>query len=140
MNSSRQRSPLILVVDDQAEVLDEVTSVLSSAGFTCQCCTTAEDAIALAKSNPPDLIISDTNLKGHSGLEMCERIKEAEALKEVPVMFLSGAQTPDIIRRSHAVGGTYYLRKPFDAEVLIELINRALGTPALVAAHADRPE
>jgi len=53
----------------------------------------------------------------------------------VPVMFLSGAQIPDIIRRSHAAGGTYYLRKPFDPEVLLELIQKALWMPHLAGSR-----
>ena len=136
MKHPNERKPLVLVVDDKVEVLDEVATVLTAANFACRCCTTAENAMAAAESSPPDLIISDINLHGHSGLEMCERIKQNEALADVPVMFLSGAQIPDIIRRSHAVGGTYYLRKPFDPDVLLELIDKALWTPHLVAGHA----
>jgi len=89
----------------------------------------------MALAEPPELIISDINLHGHSGLEMCEELKSHAELSDVPVMFLSGAQIPDIIRRSHAVGGTYYLRKPFDPEVLVELVHKALYMPHLVAAH-----
>lgn len=137
MNRLRQQS-LILVVDHQAEVLDEVATVLTGADFACRCCTTAEDAIAAAESSPPDLIISDVNLHGHSGLDMCKRIRENPALEEVPVMFLSSGQVPDIIRRSDALGGTYYLRKPFDPDVLLELIDTALGSPQLVASAADQ--
>jgi CheY-like chemotaxis protein len=140
MKPLKEEKPLILVVDDETDVLDEVATVLTAANFNCRCCTTAEAAIAAAESHPPDLIISDINLHGHSGLEMCEQIKRNEALGDVPVMFLSGAQIPDIIRRSHAVGGTYYLRKPFDPEVLVELIDKALWMPHLVAAHAARRE
>ena len=137
MNSFEQQ-PLILLVDDEQEVLDEVSAVLCNAGFECRCCTDADEAIDEAKVNSFDLIISDINLNGRSGLEMCEQIKRNEDLENVPVMFLSGAQIPDIIRRSHAAGGTYYLRKPFDPEVLVELIDKALWMPHLVSAHADR--
>lgn len=130
MNSQEQ--PLILVVDDEVSVLNEVADVLRRIDYKCHCCSTSEAAVEFARANPLDLIISDINLGGHSGLEMCERIKEDQGLKNVPVMFLSGAQIPDIIRRSHAVGGTYYLRKPFDPEVLVELIDKALWMPHLV--------
>ena len=130
MNSQEQ--PSILVVDDEVSVLNEVADVLRRIDYNCHCCSTSEAAIEFARANPLDLIISDINLGGHSGLEMCERIKEDQGLKDVPVMFLSGAQIPDIIRRSHAVGGTYYLRKPFDPEVLVELIDKALWMPHLV--------
>jgi putative two-component system response regulator len=137
---SSQEQPLILVVDDEVSVLNEVADVLRRAGYNCQCCSTAETAIEFARVNPLDLIISDINLDGHSGLEMCERIKEDQGLKDVPVMFLSGAQIPDIIRRSHAVGGTYYLRKPFDPEVLVELIDKALWMPHLAERKAAQQQ
>lgn len=126
---------MVLVVDDENDVLGEVSAILGSAGYNCHCCNTAEAAAEFVATNVPDLIISDINLAGRSGLEMCERIKENKDFKEVPVMFLSGAQIPDIIRRSHAVGGTYYLRKPFDPEVLLELVDKALWMPHLIGSH-----
>jgi CheY-like chemotaxis protein len=127
MNASQQ--PLILVVDDQREVLDEVAAVVTAAGYACHGCTTGEAAAEFTRSHVPDLIISDTNLDGQSGLALCERLKEDPALRAAPVMFLSRTQIPDIIRRSQTVGGTYYLRKPLDPMVLVELIDRALCVP-----------
>lgn len=125
----------VLVVDDEPTILQEVASALAGVGFHCHCCTNAEAAMAMAETSPPDLIVSAINLRGHSGLRMCERIKEKPMLADVPVMFLSGAQIPDIIRRSHAVGGAYYLRKPFDPSVLVELVDKVLGTPHLVTSE-----
>jgi CheY-like chemotaxis protein len=127
-----QHQPLVLVIDDEPEVLRDVSEVMERAGYTCHCSTNAEAAVAFARSHYPDLIISDINLGGQSGLALCERIKEEKPLKSVPVMFLSGAQIPDIIRRSHAAGGTYYLRKPFDPAVLVELADKALWMPHLI--------
>ncbi len=138
MKPQQKNRPFVLVVDDETEVLDEVADILGKADYDCQCCTTAEAAIAVVETRIPDLIISDINLHGHSGLEMCEQIKRNEAFADVPVMFLSGAQIPDIIRRSHAVGGTYYLRKPFDRDVLLELIDKAMWMPHLVASHSTQ--
>ena len=135
MNHFHSQPTLILVVDDEPVVLGEVSAVLSAAGFTCHCCTNSESALASASKNPPDLIISDINLGGESGLEMCEQIRDEIVLRDVPVMFLSGAQIPDIIRRSHAAGGTYYLRKPADPEVLLELVQKALWMPHVARAH-----
>ncbi len=132
--------PLVLVIDDEVEVLGQVATVLNGAGYICHCCSTAEAAIDFARSTPPQLIISDINLHGHSGLQLCEQIKQDPALVEVPVMFLSGAQIPDIIRRSHAVGGSYYLRKPFDPEVLLELLQKALWMPHVARSHLSWPQ
>jgi len=127
--------PLILVIDDETQLLDEVTAVLSAAGYESHGCSTAEEAFEFVSTRRPDLIISDINLGGQSGLKTCEQMKTEYHLDDVPIMFLSGAQIPDIIRRSHEAGGTYYLRKPFDPEVLLELVDKALWMPHLVHAH-----
>ncbi|MHC4402650.1 MAG: response regulator [Planctomycetota bacterium] len=138
MRDSQNQQPLILVIDDEPEVLGDVASVLAGAGYACRLCGTPDSALEFARSTPPDLILCDINLGGQSGLDLCEQIKADEPLRHIPVMFLSGVQIPDIIRRSHAAGGTYYLRKPFDPEVLVELIDKALWMPHLVARHVSQ--
>lgn len=120
---------LVLVIEEKQEILKQVTSALAVANYATRCCTTAEDALAAVEEFQPDLIISATSLNGCSGLELCERIKQRPGLEMAPVMFLSGGQMPDIIRRHDPSGGTYYLRKPFDQNVLLELANKALRTP-----------
>ena len=129
MKDFRHEQPLVLVVDEDRELCDKVTAALSGAKFACRCCATAEEATTIAETTPPDLIVCNVNLQGESGLETCQRIKRQRGLEGVPVMFLSGTQLPDIIRRSDAAGGIYCLRKPFDAHVLTELIDQALGVP-----------
>ena len=128
----------ILVIDDDAEVIANLANILSTAGYACHCCRSCEAAVETVRRVSPDLIISDINLAGHSGLTLCERLRKEEGLIDVPLMFLSGAQIPDIIRRSHAAGGTYYLRKPFDSGVLLELVDKALWMPH-VAANRLQP-
>ena len=58
-------------------------------------------------------------------------------LAEVPLMFLSAAQSTDIIRRSGAGSGTYYLKKPVDAEVLLELVENVLREPRTAETHLE---
>jgi two-component system phosphate regulon response regulator PhoB len=144
MTSSQRPQPLILVVDDDQVVLSEVTAALTASGFACRCCSTSDAAVAEAESLLPDLILSDAVLSGTSGLEMCRRIQQNPELAEVPVMFLSASQIPDIIHRSNGVHGTYFLRKPPDPGVLVELIDRALrrsrpAVPLPVAAVLLHP-
>lgn len=136
MSNFGSEQPLVLVVDDDRDLLDEVTTVLARASFACCCCTTSEEAMAAVRANTPDLILCDVNLQGESGLELCEQITQLPGLEEVPVMFLSGAQLPDIIRRSYISGGIYCLRKPFDPDVLVKLIDQAIGVPETQVAAA----
>jgi CheY-like chemotaxis protein len=124
----------ILAIDDEADVLAQIACILNGAGYSCQCATNAASAREAIGQEVPELIIADLNLAGHSGATMCEQLKEQAHLGEVPVMFLSASQGPDIIHRTHAARGTYYLRKPFDAAVLVQLVEKARQTAHL--AHA----
>jgi putative two-component system response regulator len=133
-----QNPPLVLVIDHEQTVLEEVTAVLASANIACHCCTEPDDALATAAKTPPALILCDTSLFGESGPETCERIRKQPGLEDVPVMFLSTAQSPDIIRRSHGANSTYCVRKPFSPDVLLGLIDSVLG--ALQAADVDAVE
>ncbi len=124
----------ILVIDDEAEVLTHIAGILAEAGYSCHCALDSREAHEAVAKATPDMIIADVNLAGQSGLTICEQLKLDAGLCEVPLMFLSAGQVPDIIRRSHAAGGRYYLRKPFDAPVLLQLIEKALRVPHFTGA------
>jgi CheY-like chemotaxis protein len=128
----------LLLIDDEADVLDGLTKILAAAGYHCRRARNEGEALEAIRQSVPDLIVSDINLGGQSGLSLIEQIRREENMSDVPVMFLSGAQIPDIIRRAHAAGGTYYLRKPFDPQVLMELIEKALWMPHLINTRAAR--
>lgn len=128
MNDTQR--PLILVVDPERDVLDEISAALVAAGFACQCCNTAEAAIVTAEMILPDLILCDINLRGANGVETCRHIQRNPLLADVPLMFLSSAQIPDIIRRSDGNHGSYYLRKPLDPQIMVDLIDKALAVKA----------
>ena len=126
-------SPEILVIDDEAAVLAEVVEALSQAGYACHCCSSVDAARQAAAQRQPDLILSDINLGEESGLELCQELRSLPGMANTPVIFLSGASIPNIVKQSHAAGGMYYVRKPFDPQVLIELVEKSLWLPHLVA-------
>ena len=132
---SKNQYKKVLVIDDEQAIVDELVAFLFQNDYTPTVCMNADDALVTASSEVFDLIISDINLGFASGLELCQRIHKLENANETPVIFLSGVQIPDIIRRSHSVGGTYYVRKPFDPEVMLELIDKAMWLPALTHCH-----
>ncbi len=92
-------SASILLIDDEPDMLDEVSSALSQTGYVCRCCQEPRAAVMMASQLKPDLIVSDINLGDASGLELCEEIKRVDGLANVPVIFLSGADT----RRRQAI-------------------------------------
>jgi DNA-binding response OmpR family regulator len=138
-------SPVILIIDPDPITLTGVAAVLNMQGHECHCASDETAAMKAAHSLPLDLIICDVNIKGKSGIELCQRMKNEAGMDDVPVMFVSSSQVADIVRRAHDAGGSYYLRKPFDPDVLIELVDKALWMPHLVRSriqseeHAEAP-
>jgi CheY-like chemotaxis protein len=131
MKDFGQERPFVLVVDGEQDVLDRANEALTKAEIGCRCCTTADEALIAALTSPPDMIVCDWNLGGENGVETCDRIREQPGLSDVPVMFLSSAQRPDVVRRRLMAGhGVYCIRKPFTSTVLVELIDQALGMPS----------
>ena len=132
MNAHNSAKPVILVIDPDALTLTAIAASLHLTGYECICARDGEAAMKAAQAEPLDLIICDVNVDGDKGLQICKQIRELPLRSDVPVMFISAHQSPDIIRRSHDAGGTYYVRKPFDPEVLLELVDKALWMPHLV--------
>jgi CheY-like chemotaxis protein len=129
MNSllpSREQA-VVMVIDGDQQILAALGHALGQAGYSANCCCDAEAAVAAVGQTPPHLIIADVNLRGVGGIQLCDRIRQRDGLADVPVMFLSATQAPDIIRRSYAAGAAYFVRKPFDVDVLLELAETALA-------------
>ena len=140
MYSTPQHPAVILVIDEDPLTLTGVAATLEMAGHECHCARDAEASLKAARSLNLDLIICDVNVGQDSGLELCQEMRSEDGNQDVPVLFVSSSQLPDIIRRTHEAGGTYYLRKPFDPDVLIELVGKALWMPHLVKSRVDRVE
>lgn len=132
------RHPVVLIIDSDPIILTGMAAVLDQSGYECHCAGNGEAARKAVVGIEPDLIICDVQVDGGLGIELCQELKRVSGLEDTPLMFLSSAQTIDIIRRVHDAGGVYYLRKPFDPWVLIELTDKALWMPHLVTNHIEQ--
>lgn len=137
---SPQQPAVILVIDDDALTLTGTAATLDTAGYECHCARDADAARKAARSLSLDLIICDVVIERESGLELCQELRRENNNEETPMLFVSSNQAPDIIRRAHDAGGAYYLRKPFDPDVLIELVGKAMWMPHLVQSRLKRIE
>jgi DNA-binding response OmpR family regulator len=127
------QNPQILLIEEETEVLQSLAATLTTAGYSTRCCTTASEACAAAREVRPDMIICDVVVHEFGGLEICEQIKRETEAEEMLVMFLSTNQIPDIIRRRGPFGGSYYLHKPFDPDVLLDLLDKTLNSTRQLA-------
>ncbi len=133
-----QGNPVVLIIDSDAITMTGVAAVLDMAGYECHCARDREAAMKGAKQLALDLIICDVELEKESGLDLCRDIRQEPNLEDVPVIFVSDSQMPDIVKRSHDAGGFYYLRKPFDPDVNVELVEKALWMPHLVKSRVKQ--
>ena len=143
MNSLAARPAVILIIDNDPITMTGLAAVLDMSGYECHCARGPEAALKAARTLPLDLILCDVNLGDESGVDLCGELLQQPGLEDVPVMFMASGQGVDIVRRSSPTGAAYYLRKPFDPDVLLELVGKALWMPHLVQSrvaqvHADR--
>jgi adenylate cyclase len=131
--------PRLLVVDDQPLNVDILCSRLAVHGYEILMARTGEEALALATSRQPDLLLLDIMLPTVDGLAVCRQLKAEPTLPFLPILMLSAkTATPDILAGFKA-GADDYLTKPVDQAVLVARVQAMLRLKArhdLVQAQA----
>src|SRR3954470_1077963 len=112
----------ILVVDDTVENLRLLASLLGEQGFEVRPVTSGKQALQAAAHDPPDLILLDITMPEMDGYETCERLKQLDAVRDVPVIFLTALGEIGDKVRAFEVGGADYVTKPFRIEEILARI------------------
>lgn len=108
--------PSILLVDDAPENLDFLNGLLREQ-YTIKAANNGEIALRIAASRP-DLILLDVQMPGIDGLEVCRRLKAADATRDIPVIFVTGSDDEATISQGFAIGGVDYVTKPYNPREL----------------------
>lgn len=124
-NKQRRR---ILIVDDDHTQAEVLSLRLGQQGFTTTMTHTVRDAMSAARTSYPDAIVMDIRLPDGNGLHACEELSDDPKTCGIPVIILSGMERPDIVRRARAAGCQYYVRKPYDPNALLLLVESALSS------------
>lgn len=129
----------ILAVDDEAHILHVVSLKLQNAGFTVLTANDGEEALEAATTSSIDLVITDFQMPGISGIELARKLHGEPGRKNLPVMLLTAhGLALEPVELSQA-GITACLSKPFSPRDLLEKVNelmqqRAAATAAAAAA------
>jgi two-component system OmpR family response regulator len=110
----------VLVVDDEASIVDAVATALRYEGFDVREAVTGRAALASAQEDPPDLVVLDVMLPDLDGLEVTRRLR-ADGIR-VPILFLTARDSVEDKVAGLTVGGDDYVTKPFS---LAEIVARA---------------
>jgi CheY-like chemotaxis protein len=124
------RECTVLVADDEPEVVDLVTIVLESAGYTIESASDGKTALAKIQARPPDLVLLDMRMPEMTGLMVLDRLRSDPATAAIPVVMLSVVVTDPDIRMALEHGAVTYLSKPFEIRELMWVIDRVLAMDA----------
>ena len=116
----------ILAVDDEEDILELLRYNLSREGYRVTPATTGEEAVRLALSLLPDLILLDLLLPGMDGLEVCRRLKADARTRSIPLIMLTAKGEEADIVAGLELGADDYVTKPFSPRVLLARIRTVL--------------
>jgi DNA-binding response OmpR family regulator len=114
----------ILVVDDEVDVLELVTYNLRRAGYEVSLATNGLDAIDLARSQRPDLIILDLMLPEVHGFDVCDVLRKDPTTANIPIIMLTAWASDSARVLGLEVGADDYITKPFSPRELVLRVNR----------------
>lgn len=119
---SDERETRLLVVDDDAQLLDLLQDTLTSIGYGVEGASDGVEALQKLRGGQYDLMITDIRMPGMDGISLLKKVRRY--YPRLPVLFITGLTTPEIIGQVSADG---FLAKPFRISHIEELIENALN-------------
>jgi CheY-like chemotaxis protein len=123
----------VVVIDDQPEIVALLRRLLEARGYCCEVYLDPAEALEAITAAPPAAIITDLQMPGMTGVELCERLEERLGREAPPRLVLSAVDSEEAIALAYSVGVSDYLLKPLRAAELYAKLERALQA-------AERPE
>jgi CheY-like chemotaxis protein len=122
--------PLVLVTDDHEDTRFLLSTILESRGYAVIEAVDGEEAVRLAESAGPDLILMDAGLPRVDGIAATRRIRRMGQTGRVPIVFVSGHAEPAFRVVAREAGCDEYLVKPLDMKQLRGVLEKYLGRNA----------
>lgn len=116
----------ILIVDDTADNLRLLSTMLRSQGYRVRTAINGQLALKGTQIAPPDLILLDINMPQMNGYEVCEKLKSNSQTCEIPVIFISALDQAIDKVKAFKIGGVDYITKPFQVEEVLARVENQL--------------
>ncbi len=123
--SPTDKKPLLLIVDDEAEIRNLLKDILSS-NYELIEAADGIQAIDLLRNHRPDIIISDILMPNMTGVELLEELKNSKLTSHIPVVFLSSKSTIDEQIVSYDRGLEFFIAKPFNPKYLLSVVSNII--------------
>src|SRR5262249_17786390 len=121
---TREDSPVVFIVDDDANVRRSIQDLLSSVALRSEAFSTPQQFLASKRTDCPSCLVLDVRLPGMSGLD-CQR-ELAEAGVTIPIIFVTGHGDVPMTVRAMKSGAVEFLTKPFRPQELLDAVQQAL--------------
>jgi FixJ family two-component response regulator len=128
---SAQDVPTVFIVDDDADVRESLQELLESVGLRSQSFETAQEFLALGRSDRPSCLILDVRLPGISGLDLQRELKKARI--NIPIIFLTAHADVPMSVKAMKSGAVEFLTKPFRHQDLLDAVQRSLTRSRLLS-------
>jgi len=125
----------VLVVDDEPLNVDLVEQELGAAGYKTVSAASGEQAVIVAAKSRPDLILLDVMMPGMDGYAVCQSLKQSEATRDIPVVFLTALTDTFEKVRAFKLGAVDYVTKPFQPEELLARVGTHIALRREIEAH-----
>src|SRR5437764_5756776 len=125
--SPHQRIPLarkILLADDSVTAQNMGRKILADAGYEVITVNNGSAALKKVTEQRPDLIVLDVYMPGYSGLELCQRLKEAGDTARIPILLTVGKLEPFKPEEAKRVRADGFIVKPFEASELLSALSK----------------
>ena len=120
--NTEQQRPCALVVDDAPDVTEMIAMLLKLAGYDVTTVYSGTQALAAARTERFDALISDIGMPGMNGYELAEKVRTLPGYERVPLIAVTGFTMYDDRDRALASGFDAFLTKPISPNDLIQLL------------------
>lgn len=117
----------VLIVDDEANIVTALEFLFERRGYEVLVATDGEQALALAESYRPDVLLLDVMMPKRSGYEVCQRVRERPEMQHVKIVMLSAKGREAEVSKGLSLGADLYITKPFSTQELVERVDAMLG-------------
>lgn len=123
---TKDKNPIILIVDDIPKNLQVLSNILNTEGYSISFASNGKQALSVVDSVQPDLILLDIMMPEMDGFEVCKILKADSKNAHIPIIFLTGKADTDDIIKGLKLGAVDYVTKPFNSAELLTRVKTHL--------------
>src|SRR6266581_694293 len=116
----------ILIVDDEPNIVDSLEFLMRGSDYEVRVARNGDEALRRAESFRPDLVLLDVMMPQRSGFEVCQKIRENPALRDVKIVMLTAKGRDLEKNRGLDLGANAYVTKPFSTKELMNTVRALL--------------